>query len=231
MIIAIDGPAGSGKTSTARAVARRLGFNHLDSGAFYRALTLAALRAEIPLERWPALGLDDLDALGISARADRLGYRLLIGTIDVTEEIRSPEVNAHVSAMARIPAVREWLLERLRDAARGTDLVADGRDIGTVVFPDADLKIFLTADPRERARRRLAQQGVHNPDPETLEAEVRRLEKRDRMDREREIAPLRKADDAIEVDTTKLSFEEQVERIVDLAESRMRQGVEKPVGG
>lgn len=226
MIIAIDGPAGSGKSTTARAVARKLGFSHLDSGAFYRALTLAALREGEPVERWGELDAGRLESFDVSARADERGYRIYIGAEDVTEAIRSPEVNAHVSTMARVPAVREWLLERLRAAARGTDLVADGRDIGTVVFPEAELKVYLTADARERARRRLAQQGVDEPDRETLEAEVERLERRDRMDREREVAPLRTADDAIVVDTTELSFDEQVDRIVDLARSRSREAID-----
>ena len=110
------------------------------------------------------------------------GFRMLVDGVDVTDEIRSPEVNAHVSHMARVPAVRDWLLGRLREAARGVDLVADGRDIGTVVFPDAELKIYLFAEHVVRARRRLAQYGVPDPDPVTLAAEVERLKERDRMD-------------------------------------------------
>src|SRR5690606_9809465 len=152
---AIDGPAGSGKSSTARAIAQRLGFRHLDSGAFYRALTLAALRAGIPVERWEQLEADDLDRLDVRGVAGAGGFRMLIRGVDAGDAIRAPEVNAHVSTMARVPAVRAWLLGRLRAAAVGVDLVSDGRDVGTVVFPGADLKIFLVADPRERARRRL----------------------------------------------------------------------------
>lgn len=220
MIIAIDGPAGSGKSTTAQEVARRLGFRHLDSGAFYRALTYAALRVGIPVDSWDTLSREELDALGVRAEPADSGFRLLVDGRDVTPEIRSPEVNAHVSRMARVPAVRDWLLGRLRDAARGVDLVADGRDIGTVVFPDAELKVFLFADPVVRARRRLAQNGIEEPDPATLAAEVERLRERDRMDSEREVAPLRMAEDAIPVDTTSLTFDEQVERIVRLARSR-----------
>ena len=205
MIIAIDGPAGSGKSTTAQEVARRLGFRHLDSGAFYRALTYAALRAGIPVDSWDTLSREELDALGVRAEPADSGFRLLVDGRDVTPEIRSPEVNAHVSRMARVPAVRDWLLGRLRDAARGVDLVADGRDI---------------ADPVVRARRRLAQNGIEEPDPATLAAEVERLRERDRMDSEREVAPLRMAEDAIPVDTTSLTFDEQVERIVRLARSR-----------
>ncbi|HEX7119660.1 MAG TPA: (d)CMP kinase [Longimicrobiales bacterium] len=220
MIIAIDGPAGSGKSTTARAVARRLGFRHLDSGAFYRALTYAALRAGAPVERWDDLSRAELDAFDVHAEPADETFRLRVGGEDVTREIRSPEVNAHVSRMARVPAVREWLLGRLREAARGVDLVADGRDIGTVVFPEAELKIFLSADVAIRARRRLAENGVVDPDDETLAAEIARLHARDRMDTEREVAPLRMADDAVPVDTTSLTFDEQVERIVRLAEER-----------
>lgn len=224
MIIAIDGPAGSGKSSTARAVARRLGFRHLDSGAFYRALTFVALTERIPPERWPELTGEDLEQLEISARPADEGFHLFRKEEDITAELRRPEVNAHVSEMARVPAVREWLLEHLRAAARGSDVVADGRDIGTVVFPDAELKVFLVADPEVRARRRLAEYGQTEPSPEELEAEVGRLMKRDRIDSEREVAPLREAGDAVRVDTSHLTFEEQVARIVELARSRSAQG-------
>ena len=164
MIIAIDGPAGSGKSSTARAVAHRLGFRHLDSGAFYRALTFAALRAGLAPERWPDMTAEELDALGVHARATESGYHLYAENEDLTARLRGAEVNENVSAMASVPAVRDWLMGQLRGAARLGSLVADGRDIGTVVFPDAELKVFLTADPAERARRRLLEQGV-DPGP------------------------------------------------------------------
>jgi len=228
MIIAIDGPAGSGKSSTARAVARRLAFRHLDSGAFYRALTFAALRSGIDPERWDGLTAEELERLGVAAVPADEGFRLLALGRDVTSELRSPEVNAHVSRMARVPAVRDWLLARLRAAAKGADVVVDGRDIGTVVFPDAELKIFLVADPVERARRRLAEQGRPHPDPSELAEEVDRLAQRDRMDTEREVAPLRRADDAVLIDTTHLTFEEQVEKVVDLARARRSGGAGAP---
>lgn len=225
MIIAIDGPAGSGKSSTARAVARRLGFRHLDSGAFYRALTFAALEAGIPVERWTELSAAELDRLGVNARPNgEFGFDLFLGDREVNEEIRLPEVNAHVSEMARLPTVRNWLLTQLHDAARGNDIVADGRDIGTVVFPEAELKIFLVAEPEIRARRRLAEYGVTDPTPAELAAEVERLLQRDRTDSEREIAPLVEAEDAVRIDTSHLTFDEQVERIVGLARSRATRG-------
>ncbi|HEX8696074.1 MAG TPA: (d)CMP kinase [Longimicrobium sp.] len=220
IIIALDGPAGSGKSSTARAVAERLGYRHLDSGAFYRALTLAALRAGIPPERWESLSHEELDRLDVHGRPGARGYTLFVAGEDVTAGIRSPEVNAHVSRMAAVPAVREWLLDALREAGARGGLVADGRDIGTVVFPDAELKAFLVADPAERARRRLLEQGHAEPGEEDVRAEAARLTGRDEVDSTRQAAPLRCADDAVVVDTTALSFEEQVERIVRLARER-----------
>lgn len=220
MIIAIDGPAGSGKSSTARAVARRLGFRHLDSGAFYRALTSVALEDGPPPARWSELDEPALERFEISARPADEGFRLYRGERDITGDLRRPEVNAHVSEMARVPAVREWLLGRLHDAARGSDVVADGRDIGTVVFPEADLKVFLVADPEVRARRRLAESGHPDPTPAELAAEVERLLTRDRIDSEREVAPLMEAPDAVRIDTSHLTFEGQVERIVNLALER-----------
>jgi CMP/dCMP kinase len=220
MIVAIDGPAGSGKSSTARAVAHELAFRHLDSGAFYRALTLAALRRGIPVERWGSLDRAQLDSLGVTAEPAEIGFRLRIDGDDVSAAIRAVEVNAHVSAMARVPAVRDWLLERLRAAAHDTDLVADGRDIGTIVFPNAELKIFLVAEPRVRAQRRLAQMGLP-ADPAAVRAEIQRIEARDRTDSQRAAAPLRQAPDAVLLDTSELSFEEQVARVVELARQRL----------
>lgn len=221
MIIAIDGPAGSGKSSTAKAVAAKLGFQHLDSGAFYRAITLAALQRAIPTERWSGLSADHLKEFQINARPTGRGFAFSIAGDDVTNEIRSPEVNAHVSQMAAVPAVREWLLDQLRAVGEASSVVSDGRDIGTVVFPNADLKVYLVAQSEIRAIRRLAESGNANPSPLEIQNEVDRLGGRDRMDSTRATAPLKQADDAIVIDTTGLSFDEQVERIVSLARSRM----------
>ena len=149
IIIAIDGPAASGKSSTARNVATALGYRHLDSGAFYRTVTLAALEAGIPESAWADLTTDDLGKMSISATPTRGGYRLSLAGQDVGDRIRSPEVNANVSRIAALPAVRAWLLDALREAGRYGGLVADGRDIGSVVFPDAELKIFLVCAPEE----------------------------------------------------------------------------------
>ena len=222
MIIAIDGPAGSGKSSTAKAVAEKLGFKHLDSGAFYRAITHAALQRAIPADTWNDLDADTLASFHISSDAGEEGFRLKVAGEDVTDEIRSPEVNAHVSQMAAVPAVREWLLDQLRAAAQSTSLVSDGRDIGTVVFPNADIKVFLIAQSETRAKRRLAEQGNENPTYIDVQNEVDRLGRRDRADSQRATAPLKRADDAVIIDTTELSFEEQVEQIVKLAEKKLR---------
>jgi CMP/dCMP kinase len=224
IIIALDGPAGSGKSSTARALAARLGYRHLDSGAFYRAITHAALKEGIPVERWPELTSSDLDALRVRGRAEAGGYRMTVCGDDVSVEIRSPEVNAHVSRMAAVPAVRDWLMGALRDAGAGGGLVADGRDIGTVVFPDAELKAYLVCAPEERARRRLREQGLDPIDDTDIHAEAERLMARDALDSARAVAPLAQADDAVRVDTTHLDFQEQVEALVRLARDRGARG-------
>ena len=220
MIIAIDGPAGSGKSSTAREVARRLGFHHVDSGAFYRALTWSALERGIPAGDFTALDRQTLDAFGVRAEPHGNGFRMYAGGRDIDADIREPRINANVSAMARVPVVRDWLNERLREAARRTDVVVDGRDIGSVVFPDADLKVFLVAHPDTRARRRLAERGLIAPSTDDVAAEVERLLERDRADSQREVAPLVRAPDAVEIDTGPIGFEEQVATVTALALAR-----------
>ena len=227
MIIAIDGPAGSGKSSTAREVARRLGFHHVDSGAFYRALTWSALQRGVPPERFGSLDAATLDGYGVRAEPHGHGFRMFAGGRDIDSEIREPVINASVSAMARVPAVRDWLNRRLRDAATRADVVVDGRDIGTVVFPNADLKIFLVADPETRARRRLAERGSLAPSSDELAGEVERLLERDRKDSEREVAPLVQAADAIAIDTSQLDFKEQVEQVVALAAVRQKESPDR----
>jgi cytidylate kinase len=220
-VIAIDGPAASGKSSTAAAVARRLGWAHLDSGALYRAVTLAVL--------------DNLGETGgpqqIIALVEDLPVRLVlvndtfrpaVAGVDVEEAIRSERVTRHVSAIAAIREVRNWVNVQQRDAVAGVarGVVVDGRDIGTVVFPDAPVKVFLTASPEERARRRLAQRGSRI-DPAELAREAQALAARDHADSTRPVAPLRPAADAVRLDTTDLSLEQQADRVVALARERL----------
>ncbi|MBA3259852.1 MAG: (d)CMP kinase [Gemmatimonadales bacterium] len=225
-VIAIDGPAASGKSSTARAVAEALGFAHLDSGALYRGVTLVALREA---ERRGKAGGSPLVAVapetilrraedrGLMLQPDGAGFCAYLEGVPVGSEIRGAVVTAQVSAVSAVPVVREWVNTRLRAMVRaGRDVVVDGRDIGTVVFPDADLKIFLTASPEARAGRRINQRG-DEVDEIQLEAEAAALAARDQADSTRRVAPLRAADDAVPLDTTTMSFDDQVRFIVELA--------------
>jgi cytidylate kinase len=228
-VVAIDGPAASGKSTTARAVAEALGFQHLDSGALYRGVTLVALDLARERGRTDADPLDVVEPetilrsaedRGLMLQPDGHGFSAYYAGEPVDSSIRSADVTARVSAVSAVPVIREWINARLRAMVRaGMDVVVDGRDIGTVVFPDADLKIFLTATPQARATRRLAQQGSA-ADATGVAQEAERLAARDRADSTRAIAPLAQAKDAIELDTTELDFPEQVARIVALARSR-----------
>ncbi len=200
MVIAIDGPAGAGKSTVARAVAGRLGFTYMDSGAMYRCVALLALSSP---DRTPA-------RLARGAHIE-LGERVLLNGRDVTEEIRTLEVSEKASKVAPDPAVREALVAAQRELLSSGDWVAEGRDIGTVVAPDAALKVFLTADPAERARRRAAELGLDR------EAVLDELRQRDQRDRDREHSPLRAAADAVTLDTTGLDIDAVVERIAALA--------------
>ncbi len=215
MVIATAGPAASGKSTTAKLVAERLGYLHLDTGAMYRAITLRALREKVPVR--------DAKRMGVLARDSRIGLkrtkngnRVFLQDEDVTEEIRTPEVSRQVSAVSSHPAVRAVLVEQQRLLAREGGVVLEGRDIGTVVLPGAELKIFMVADITERARRRrqdLAMTGLE-VDDETV---VQEIVNRDTLDSTRKASPLRKADDAIELDTSGLTIAEQVEFIVNKA--------------
>lgn len=214
LVVTLDGPAGSGKSSTAREVARRMGFRHMDSGAFYRALTYGLLEAGVGPDRWEGLTAPDLEAVGVSVQPTHEGFRVFLGFRSLEGELRSSSVTAHVSRLAGLAVVRSWLLGIQREAGRPGRLVADGRDMGTVVFPGAEVKVFLTADLSERARRRLNEQGVADPSAAELVREAARIGERDRGDSEREFSPLRRPEDALELDTTRLTFEEQVEAIL-----------------
>ncbi len=225
MLVAIDGPAGAGKSTVARALAHELGFTYLDSGAMYRCVALAALQSgggTLP-ERPGALGelaravsIDFANAPVPAARSDspdasqRASSRVLLDGRDVSREIRAPEVSAAASVVAADPAVREALVAKQRELIAHGDWVAEGRDIGTVVAPDAAVKVFLAADPRERARRRAAELGA---DVETVLAEQAM---RDERDSSREHSPLQAAPDAVVLDTSGLSVDEVVQRIAAL---------------
>lgn len=221
MIIAIDGPAGSGKSTVAKRVAEELGFRYLDTGAMYRAVAVRALEDSV--------SLDDESGVARIASSERVSFahepgeplptRVFIAQEDVTDAIRTPEADGAVSAVARLPLVREAMVVQQRQIGRGRDIVVEGRDIGSVVFPDADVKIFLTASAEERARRRAAEQldrGHSVSEDEVADAMARR----DEADSTRAASPLVAAPDAVNVDTTGNTIEQVVERIVEIAKGR-----------
>lgn len=212
IVIAIDGPAGSGKSTTAREVARQLNYTYIDTGAMYRAVTLAVIRANVSVE-------DHLAVTDIAAQADiRFAWiddnlHILLNGEDVSSSIRSVEVAQLVSPVSAIGSVRDILVKRQREMANTANIVMEGRDIGTNVFPQADFKFYLEANLETRARRRIADYqkiGQNLTIPEIM-AEI---EKRDKIDSSRQHSPLKKAADAIIIDTSNLKFEEQVERII-----------------
>lgn len=210
--IAIDGPAASGKSSTAQWVAAELGFRHVDSGAIYRAATAAALRTGLPASEWtPAWVLEQ--AQRVTLIPNETSFTPLVDGEPAVEEIRSPEVTRHVSLVAQMQVVRGWVNASVREVARTHDIVCDGRDMGTAVFPDAELKVFLVADPWERARRRLVQRLGRRPLDDEIAEETDRLVQRDAADSTQTV----QARDAVLIDTTYLTQDEQVERIVALA--------------
>ncbi|HEY9855029.1 MAG TPA: (d)CMP kinase [Stenomitos sp.] len=215
LVIAIDGPAGAGKSTVARRVARMLGLLFLDTGAMYRALTWRALQAGMDLADEAALARLARESR-IELEAAEAGDRVRIDGQDVTEAIRTPEVTRRVSEVARVGAVREHLVGLQQALGKEGGVVAEGRDIGTVVFPRADLKIFLVASPAERARRRARdlEKAGHTVDLAALEAEI---ERRDAIDSNREHSPLRPAEDAVLLDSDHLTASEVVDAILERA--------------
>lgn len=217
--VAIDGPAGAGKSTIAKAAAARFGFIYVDTGAIYRTVGLAAKRT----------GIDPHDAERVAALLPGLSIRLdygedgmqhmYLGGEDVSGLIRTPEISLYASAVSAIPAVRAFLLDMQRDMAKTTSVVMDGRDIGTVVLPDAGLKIFLTASVQERAKRRLAELREKG-DPSTFEEVLADMLERDKNDSTRAAAPLKAAEDAVFVDTSDLDLPASIERVCALVKER-----------
>jgi len=221
LIVAIDGPAGSGKSTTAREVARRLGYLYLNTGAMYRAVALTFLRADTEASPEGAAAL--LPTLRLDVRHEEGDLHIFLGDEDVTNAIKRLEVGQMASQVGMLAAVRKKLVaeQRRLGTLYGQDpgVVLEGRDIGTVVFPDAEVKIFLVADPEVRARRRqdeLAAGGT----PVAFETVLAEIQQRDRQDRQRALSPLRKADDAIELDTSHRSIDGQVQFVIDCVRER-----------
>lgn len=216
IIIALDGYSGTGKSSTAKQVARSLGYTYIDSGAMYRAVTLFFLRESVDLA--------DAEMVEFKLRMCNISFQdqeTVLNGQSVENEIRSMEVNDRVSEVSAVSAVRVRLVEMQRQLGSHKGVVMDGRDIGTVVFPQAELKVFMTADLQTRAERRLleiTQKGQHS----TLEEVAKNLEDRDRQDANRKDSPLRKANGAVEIDTTHLTLKQQVDQIVSLAKNHIR---------
>lgn len=215
--IAIDGPAGAGKSSIARAAAANLGFLYVDTGALYRTVALGALKHGLkPENKEEIIAL--LPELTVTMGFVEGEQRVFLNGEDVSEEIRLPEVSGAASTVSAIPEVRAFLFDLQQNMAKTNNVLMDGRDIGTVVLPDAQLKIFLTATPEERARRRYEQ--LKDKEGITYEEVLKDLNQRDYQDTHRDIAPLRQADDAILLDTTDMSFDEVVNAIESLAKER-----------
>lgn len=228
MIVAIDGPAGSGKSTIAREIARRFGFFKLDTGAMYRAVTLSALNRGISLDDEQAV--DDLArtiSIVFPPSQGSSDVHVEVDGQDVSHDIRTPRIDANVSQVAAYPGVREAMLIPQRACANDRDIVAEGRDIGTVVFPKADIKVFLTANPHERARRRVIQrhegENISEHDlAQEIEETYRAIKARDEADSHRDVAPLIAAPDAVRIDSTAYSIDEVVNKVGDLIRERRK---------
>ena len=222
MIIAIDGPSGAGKSTVSKAVARRLGFSCLDTGAMYRSVAWKALQEGVSLDDGEALGriACDNDIAFAHEAGDPLPRRVSIAGVDVTDVIRTAEIDRSVSPVAAAPAVRAALVAQQQRIGRAGNYVVEGRDIGTAVFPEAELKVFLTASAAERARRRVAQnerRGIGSTDYDEVLADI---ERRDDIDSSRDASPLKPAADAVQMDSTGRSIDQVIDRICALAEEK-----------
>ena len=217
--VALDGPAGAGKSTLAKKAAKHFGFIYADTGALYRCIGLYVLRKGI-MSKDEDLVCRQLADISLEMKYDDEGVqRMLLCGEDVTDEIRMPAVSTYASDVSAMPAVRSYLLEMQREMAEKYDVIMDGRDIGTVVLPDADLKIFITADPGMRAKRRLAELLDKNINT-TYDEVFNEMEKRDRNDSERAAAPLKAAEDAVRLDTTELDLEESFSALCGLIAGR-----------
>ena len=217
--VAIDGPAGAGKSSVAKAAAQELGFIYVDTGAIYRTIALYVLRQGVDPHQAPAVEAL-LPQVQVSLEYTQQGQKMLLNGEDVTALIHTPEVSMATSACSAIPAVRAYLLQLQRDLAAENNVLMDGRDIGTVVLPHAQLKVFLTASPEERARRRVAQLEKAGQQADYASI-LRDIQQRDYQDSHRETAPLRPAEDAVLLDNSSYTFEESVRRLVALVRERL----------
>ncbi len=216
--IAIDGPAASGKSSTAKAIARDLGFHHVDSGALYRAATASRVRAGGDPEEWTEKSVLDAARI-VSLTPTETGFAALLSGLPAESEMRGEAVTSEVSRVAKMHAVRDWVNARVRGVAESYDVVVDGRDIGTVVFPDAALKVFLVAAPGERARRRLVERLGREPLADEIAEETAKIMLRDELDSAQSV----RSPESVLIDTTHLTQAEQIAQIVDLAR-RLRAG-------
>ncbi len=214
LTIAIDGPSGAGKGTVARAIAARLGYRHVDSGAMYRAVGWKASRDGVPFEDEGAIA-----AIAQRAQLTVTADAVTIDGIDVTKAIRTPEIDRAATAVARLPLVRAALVARQRALGRDGGIVLEGRDIGTVVFPDADVKIYLDASPAERARRR-AHDPAHSGGPVAVAEVESALAARDQLDRTRTVSPLYVAQDAVAIDTTGRSVDDVVTQVLEIVEAQ-----------
>ena len=218
--VAVDGPSGAGKSTLARAAAAALGFLYVDTGAIYRTVGLSVRDRGADPGDEPAVA-DILPSLRVELRYDEAGrQRMLLNGRDVSEEIRLPEVSRYASAVSALPVVRAYLMETQRELARRNNVIMDGRDIGTVVLPDAEVKVYLTASAQVRAERRcreLEERGT----PQPFEEVLRDIEDRDYRDTHREAAPLRQAEDAVLLDTSALDFQQSLEALLRLVRERM----------